>query len=390
MLDYFKKLFTASAKTFDGSDTRPGSVPDTVSGSVSVSGSVHNDYEPLHLAALSGQNEIVIELLKKGEKVNMKDQFGYTALHFATMNGHDKVVKTLLESGANVDERRVHSNKNAVRFAVSAESLSTLTLLLQYGADPDAVMERPNQKKLTASEAAASNIDPHEEIQIEIIKELNNWGGTIDSDFINELTCAPETKKFLQNLNTDESIKKRDEKLLDEITKSILEGVDDGKIPCTEFVSKIKLRAIKSIKLDESADHSKIKPIYRKLIEINDIGVKANDTENSDKMIKAILQYPKDFEKLVETVSKLKITSKAINQDSTTATQDLKSNPGILKIFSKDDLRNKILEESLSSNFKKTLGASVLNLIDYLFSNPTASIKGANSTRMSSQENSRG
>ena len=123
MLDYFKKLFTASAKTFDGSDTRPGSVPDTGS----VSGSVHNDYfeEPLHLAARSGQNEIVIELIKKGEKVDVKDQLGFTALHLATMNGHDKVVKTLLESGANVDERRAPGNKNAVRFAVSAERLST-------------------------------------------------------------------------------------------------------------------------------------------------------------------------------------------------------------------------------------------------------------------------
>ena len=370
-----------------GSSTSPGSS--------TGSSSVHNVYseKPLHLAAKSGQNEVVIELLEKGEKVDEKDQFGLTALQLASDNGHDKVVQTLLESGANVDERIDIHRKNAVRYAASAGRLSTLTLLLQYGADPDSVIELSYKKiKITASESVASSITKYSKIKsIEIIKELNKWGGTINEQFINELTnVTPETKEILQNLNTDKSIKERDEKLLDEITKSILEGFDDGKIPCTEFVSKIKLRAIKSIKLDESTDHSKIKPIYRKLIEINDICVKANDTENSDKMIKAILQYPKDFEKLVETVSKLKITSKAINQDSTTATQDLKRNPGILEIFSNDDLRTKIIEESLPSNFKKALGASVLNLTDYLFSNPTASIKGTNATRMSSQENSRG
>jgi hypothetical protein len=329
-----------------GTDSSTGPIPDIYLG------------KPLHLAAKNGQNEVVKKLLKNGEEVNGRMLLDFTALHLAAEKGHDEVVRTLLENGANVNQRAMNG-KTALRFATSGLRLSTLTLLLQYGADPYAFIERPN-KKITASESAASNINRYNEIElIEIIKELDKWGGKINEKFINELTnVTPKTKELLQNLNTAESIEKRDKKLLGEITKSILDGKDDGKIPCTEFVSEIKLRAIKSIKLDESTDHSKIKPIYRKLIELSDIGVKTNDDDNIDKTIKVILQYPKEFDELNETISNLK---NSFDKRSITDSQ-------ALEVFSNVDLIGTIFGRSCHS-LNKALGPkATTNLINNLLS----------------------
>lgn len=54
----------------------------------------------LVLAALCGEEEQVLALLKQGIDVNAKDEDGETALHAAASNGHHNLLKILLQWGA--------------------------------------------------------------------------------------------------------------------------------------------------------------------------------------------------------------------------------------------------------------------------------------------------
>jgi len=55
----------------------------------------------LHKAASSGDHEKILELVKKGIDVNIKDNAGWTPLHEASLAGNVKIVDALLKvSGA--------------------------------------------------------------------------------------------------------------------------------------------------------------------------------------------------------------------------------------------------------------------------------------------------
>ena len=91
----------------------------------------------LHLAASSGQGNIVKELVEKYNcPVHEKDKGGYTSLHFAVLGNHASVVQLLLsELGANVQARN-YENNTAVHIAALNGYNSLLTLVETFGGNP--------------------------------------------------------------------------------------------------------------------------------------------------------------------------------------------------------------------------------------------------------------
>ena len=57
---------------------------------------------PLHLAAISNNEDIVKLLINKGANPNVADMNGKTPIHFTEINGQKDVVKMLLDAGADM------------------------------------------------------------------------------------------------------------------------------------------------------------------------------------------------------------------------------------------------------------------------------------------------
>lgn len=102
-----------------------------------VNESTHYTLTPLGLAAELGHNDIVAALLKAGAKVNDAPD-GYTALMRACWGGQPKAAEMLITAGANVNMKR-HDDQRALHMAAKKGSAPCVRLLLQNGAEPDAL-----------------------------------------------------------------------------------------------------------------------------------------------------------------------------------------------------------------------------------------------------------
>ncbi|XP_026437761.1 ankyrin-2-like [Papaver somniferum] len=92
----------------------------------------------LHFAALSGDTKIITLLLSRGVHVDVASTSG-TALHFAAGTGHPDAVRVLLDHGANPDVVGFQGMFTPLISAIYAKSWECVKLLLQAGADPNAV-----------------------------------------------------------------------------------------------------------------------------------------------------------------------------------------------------------------------------------------------------------
>ncbi len=99
---------------------------------------------PFHLAALSGQADVVIMLHSKVKNPNAADAHGRTPLHVAAARGHAEVAKTLLHKGAlvAVHDSGEESNKGSVcggqtpvHYASAGGHATCLRLLLENTED---------------------------------------------------------------------------------------------------------------------------------------------------------------------------------------------------------------------------------------------------------------
>ena len=89
--------------------------------------------EPLHLAAMRGSEDILINYLKAKMPVDDKDLHGHTALFYAAANGHVGCCRVLLQHKADHNKRNLHGD-TILGAAVLAGNLDTVKLLVKVGA----------------------------------------------------------------------------------------------------------------------------------------------------------------------------------------------------------------------------------------------------------------
>jgi ankyrin repeat protein len=102
---------------------------------------------PLMEAAYNGNNQQMQRLVAQGSQVDQRNKYGLTALFFAagatrtqpTPKGSTKAVRFLLEHGATVNFKSNVNGFNALMAAVNNRNAGSVSLLLQHGADVNAL-----------------------------------------------------------------------------------------------------------------------------------------------------------------------------------------------------------------------------------------------------------
>jgi ankyrin repeat protein len=113
-------------------------------------------------AALSGEEEKVINLISGGINVNSRDEDGRTALMYAAFNGHSALIDKLVKKEADVNLKDNYG-RTALMLAASGPFPAAVKYLLDRGAEPNLV---DNEEHFTALMYAAA------EGQIEVVKLL--------------------------------------------------------------------------------------------------------------------------------------------------------------------------------------------------------------------------
>ena len=95
-------------------------------------------YTPIIVAIESGNNEMLVELLKRGASVYEKHPvFGRLALHTACYYGNAEAVKILLDHNKNiVNYQSDNDGWTPLDDAVLKGNIQIVKLLIEYGADP--------------------------------------------------------------------------------------------------------------------------------------------------------------------------------------------------------------------------------------------------------------
>lgn len=94
--------------------------------------------KPLYFASQQGHDEVVSYLPSLGAPPNAATSFD-TALGIAARNNHSGIVATLLNAGADPDLPGGEIGKTALHQAVERGALEAARLLLDHGADVNAV-----------------------------------------------------------------------------------------------------------------------------------------------------------------------------------------------------------------------------------------------------------
>lgn len=98
-------------------------------------------FYPLHYALRKNRTDAVPTLLKAGADISLRSK-GSQAIHIAADRGLDNAVKYLLKHGAEINSQNTITGFTPLHYAVSKGHYSTITLLMQSGADPMIVSNR--------------------------------------------------------------------------------------------------------------------------------------------------------------------------------------------------------------------------------------------------------
>jgi len=117
----------------------------------------------MHIAAQTGNLQIMAVLYKAGADINQRDGLGNTPLEYAAEHAHTEAVKLLLDLKANVDVE----NKNGMTplmFAAKAGDIDSVNVLLAHGANP-------NKVDYTGRDAAGWALESHRPLVVRALKE---------------------------------------------------------------------------------------------------------------------------------------------------------------------------------------------------------------------------
>jgi ankyrin repeat protein len=137
-----------------------------------VSAPDHDDWTPLHLAAISNHTAAINLLITHGADPNEETIEGATALHFAARYGQTATIVTLLANRAEVDKANVEG-ATALLFASRFNNLECVNVLLKHGANVNFVHDSPKQYTALHCAAERGNLD--------IIKVLLEAGAKADA-----------------------------------------------------------------------------------------------------------------------------------------------------------------------------------------------------------------
>ncbi len=125
---------------------------------------------PLHIAATSGQLEIIEYLIANGAAIDGHDRDQSTPLMVACLHGQVEAAKALLQHGAVVDQADLNG-ATAVSFAMNSGNMEVIRLLLEAGID--FASQTPNNGTYMHPAAASGNV--------EILEFLRTSGVSIDT-----------------------------------------------------------------------------------------------------------------------------------------------------------------------------------------------------------------
>ena len=108
-------------------------------------------FMPLHLAAQSGADGVIAQLVEAGADIDVKTTTGATALMLAAASGNVKAVSLLLERGADVQAQEGAHGQTALMFAAARNRAEVVRLLLARGATPSVTTKIIDLEALTAA-----------------------------------------------------------------------------------------------------------------------------------------------------------------------------------------------------------------------------------------------
>ena len=91
--------------------------------------------ELILVAAYTGNEQLLREILVSGVDRDVRDPLGHTALHLAMYQNNLTVVRLLLDHGFDLNARGARSGHTPLHIAVTADNEAAARLLVQYGAN---------------------------------------------------------------------------------------------------------------------------------------------------------------------------------------------------------------------------------------------------------------
>jgi ankyrin repeat protein len=108
-------------------------------------------YMPLHLAAQSGADGVIAQLLEAGADIHVKTATGASALMLAAASGNVRAVALLLERGADVEAQENAHGQTALMFAAARNHAPVVQMLMARGAKSSVATKIIDLGALTAA-----------------------------------------------------------------------------------------------------------------------------------------------------------------------------------------------------------------------------------------------